>query len=592
MIDIRGPRPILRNLSRTPSDWSKHVLSLTATKSLSANPGTFDVTLVPAPGQDVPEVTSIRMQSVLYSMFKAMDVVHLGMHWRNPETQKTENNIFMWGIIDNVFKVKQQMGTNVTRGVRIRGQDATKLFSKDEVVYAPLQVADPDLLKIFGPRANFLDYQRGYIDSDDPSSIFLQGDVVTALWWILRNIPATDVQLEGPNGDPMAIQNIIMVNKTGRHNLLAFAKDIIHEPTLTKFSGTIMNYMRSVIDPDMYELWFDTVPDPEADKGAGSAYPILICRPKPFDFSWDWDSKGTPLKEGNQKAGITAGGGGGEELPQIIDVNLPFWDDLVSPTSENVTINEDDILTKNIGVSDYEVYTFYNMMASKDPIAGMLFGAFGYYLPLIDIQMAKVYGVRALLGQSKMFGGSYADKRNAVEAAAKRLSEEPLDVNGIIDWGIASATAVINEAQSIDDFAMTKRDMIWRWNRYNHMMMSGPITIKGRPVSVGGKAILPDEETKGFRYLTAPAGTPSLSPVPAMPSLDSNFTTRKGIESYITQWTQNYTFGTPWQTSMALTRGHNSDEIKAYALQRNFNKPVSLNVNRIISIEKDIFGTE
>lgn len=559
-VDIRKVSPVFRNLSRTPGDWSKHVASMSISKTVSGNPGTFEISLAPFPDYDMDSITKEEIEGAVYSLIKPMDVIHIGMRWFNPETKRMEEYIPMWGIVDNVYKSKSQSGNGVRREIKIRGRDATKLMIEDNVVFAPLMAESAKLKEMFGDRVEFLNYIRGYVKGDDTRNVFLDSPAVDALYWVLRNMPATNVALES-NGKVTGIRDYMMAN------LSSFKEDIILEPTLTQFSGSVMNYLRELVDEQFYELWVDTIPLTDHDSGEGSAVPVLIVRPKPFDFAWDVDNNGKPL---SRWAGKQLGTNG------IADVELPFFEDVVSPTlGKNVTVLEAEILSKDLGVSDYEVQTFYNLIASKDVIGANLFGTYGYWMSLLDVTAMKAYGVRPMQGSSRMFWGSFEATHDVVAAAAKNLSEGKLTSSGYVQWDIPNlgdANKDPNVGIAMDAFVQKRRDMLWRWNRYNQILESGTVTINGKPVSVGCKVEMPEEYSKGY--------------------VDPNgkLVKNQGMTFYCVGYTHRYQFGnTPaWTTSLNVIRGYNQDDLTAYAWGRKFDEPTALDTNGIMTVDKDV----
>jgi hypothetical protein len=102
----------------------------------------------------------------------------------------------------------------------------------------------------------------------------------------------------------------------------------------------------------------------------------------------------------------------------------------------------------------------------------------------------------------------------------------------------------------------SKRDRLWRWNRFNHIFESGRLIVKGQPIFVGSKINLPDEQ------------------VVAVDSDRSTIKRYQGMNFYCMGVGHSYQFGEGWNTSLSLARGRNEDHLKDYANLRKFNLPI------------------
>jgi len=255
---------------------------------------------------------------------------------------------------------------------------------------------------------------------------------------------------------------------------------------------------------------------------------------------------------------------------------LPFWE---SPVVHNVVyfepvkITEEEILQKGLGVSDEEVFSMYKVGGSRDVIAMSEIGKFGYYFPLLDADILRAYGMREHQAETKLCPYS---SDNARLKWAKDLSAEDLSVNPYDVWGIVNnlrstlaTTKIIEEIldaiknNKLDELFSrgsqvlltgVKRNRVWRWNRYNQILESGQITIKGRDIRVGSKVELPEEFCRGYIE-------------------DGNSKKRRsfvGMEFYCVDAEQRWQFGQPWTTTLALTRGHNKTQLQAFHDQHGF----------------------
>jgi hypothetical protein len=243
------------------------------------------------------------------------------------------------------------------------------------------------------------------------------------------------------------------------------------------------------------------------------------------------------------------------------------WDTL----PETVTIPESDIEEKALGVSGDEVYSMFKIGGAKDVLASGIVGKYGFYFPLLDAEMAKAFGVRALIVESKLMPG--------VNNAMMDVNPEAVnDADAAVDYeaygipNVAKDTMTEMEYNQLVDFMQrrdrksnstaaskfltkVKRDRLWRWNRFNHVLESGTLQMKGKPVRVGMKAFLPDEASRGV----------------AQDNGDRQM--HRGMQYYVVGVDQTYRFGANWTTGLTLTRGHNDNELHAIHDSRGFNQP-------------------
>lgn len=563
-LDIRQPRPIFRNRSNAPQEWSAHVLSMNVTKTQSIEPGTFEVRLLPYPiHEDSPTqlIGTYGMTAAAYSAFRAQDVVHLGMRWFNPATGKLENNIFMWGLVDNVYYDYHQQGNSVSRVVVVRGRDATKLLITDTIVFAAMLANNSKVKQALGKTAEFISYMRG-ATANSKENVFFNMLLIKTFAWLVNNIPAISVTLEE---EGQSVQR--QVKDILGYEFTTYKDDRLYMPGASMYSGSMINYFRSILDEQFYEMWIDTVPTNLS--GDGDAYPKLIIRPRPFDFDWEVDSDGTSFDNSalwvEKSASLTDSNG----LPIPSSTTAPTVGKATSPvTGSSLTIPNEDILHSGLGVGDYETFTFYTLTADNAAIGSSVLSQIGGYLALIDIPASKIYGIRALSGETKCV---YIDNIQPYRQYALSLMNAdpttwPAKAMGVTlaqESGIGTGTRNL----------LKRRDRLWRWNRYNHLFESGTMKIKGQPVSVGGNVFLPEKFSRGV-FDDSQNRKPQL-----------------GMTYYVTGWGQMYQWGADWETTLELIRGHNEKDLKAYANSRKFDKAASVDTNGIATMTvQEILG--
>ncbi len=518
-------------------DFSDLVLSLHTRKALGASAGSWEVQLRPNSDMTAASgITKDNFESVVYRMFRPMDVVLVGM---NGQT-------IMQGFVDNVYKTKTQQNEGVQRTITIRGRDATKLFIEDGVASAPELAVQDNVKKLLGESATqFLQWIRGLVDNGT-RNVFANGSIPEAMDWILTNIPSMSIVLDG----------VLQSKKSGDlflRKIVAYEKDSILDEPLSIYAGKIINYLTQLVDEAFYEVWVDTIP--AALNPAGNIdSPCLFVRPKPFDRSYEVNSDGQAPEIGGMgmvfAKKVTSG------------FKVETWDTLTCPIyGEATTLEESDILQKNLGVSDYDVLTMYKVVAAKDPLAVSELGKFGMYFPLIDGNMVRLYGLREIQAQSKML--------------PPMTNWFPPSLGGVgvtNDFPMSYFLSKVGEkigGEEVFRGTLQRRDRFWRWNRYNHIYETGTITIGGRDVRVGSKVKLSDEATRGI-------------------IVDENRdrSPHQGMEFYCVSVDQFYQFGQNWTTALALTRGHNPEELKKYHDQRGFDKKAGDNGVLTVSYEQ------
>lgn len=571
MFEQRQPRPIFRNLSAKAqgrpqgSELSDYVVSLRTNKTLSYAAGTWEVELVPHPQEGGFGVTSENWESYIYASIRPMDAVLLGVNCGD-QNGKVRDQTFMLGFVDSVYKSKSTYGDRVRRSIVVRGRDASKLFLEDFIANAPELATEKRVIDVLGAkRTQFMDFIRGLVGQGKAKeNVFVNSKVPDALLWILDNMPAMRIALPYFDGvrEPHDIFKV---------SLASFANDRIFNEQMNMYAGSVMNYFVQMIDPMFYELWVDTLPADSPLNDSGLDRPILICRPKPYDHSYEVDSLGNPVETDAEAwdaaQGRTTFRAGG----------LQSWETLASPiTGEVATIRDWEVLEKGVGVSDEEVFTMYKLFGAKDPIAVSTVGRYGMYYPLLDTLTTQTYGLRELQGQSRMIGFASDWSQKAMSnpkiAESYRVGhgafnlpmpkeKAPLvvtfeQVRGIMERG---DSAEVNTTGVARFLTREKRDRLWRWNRYNHMIESGQATVMGRQIFVGSKVEFPDDAPRsGYR----------------------------GMEFYCTGVSQSYTFGSAWTTRLALTRGHNPKALREYHDFRKFDEPAG-DANFVFSAEKD-----
>ena len=593
--DIRRPQPIFLNLSPTidgMDDLSEYAMTTHTRKGLSTNAGTWEVTLAPSPYAK-ERISRGDFQNIVYQSIRPMDCVIIG-EWGQgfDDNDQYSAQHFMFGFVDNVYRSYAVVNNRVEKTVNVRGRDATKLFAMDNIASAPELATQQELKDAFvNPKVlEFIQYMRGVVNN---KQIFVNSFIPQLIYWILANAPSTRIALDylqgkqSNKGDPKELLSPADLFQT---YLMARADEKVYDIPMSLYSGSLLNYFTSAIDSAFYELWIDTMPYNSPSNKTGNTRPCLILRPKPYDYAWEkTNSKGEPL--GNVFCELNPD----SPLTSINkwdnDKNKNYnWQNFTHPiaTAGSFTVNDEDILQSNLGISDEEIFTMFRVNGKGDIIGTGQLATYGLNFPLIDAMNMKAYGMRELSMESGLIPPSIddlsqtytntktgkiinRDERNKVAKAWGKDIQVTKGVSKAKDLPDYVENYPVNAANKalIGLVTTEKRDRLWRWNRYNHLLESGMATIKGRCVFVGQK-MKSGSDTNLFwtRGLFDPQTR----------QRNSN----KGMEFYCVGVEQHGGWGQTWKTTLSLSRGANMSELESYYNQRHYDK-ASGTANQIFS---------
>ena len=582
-LDIRRPQPIFLNLSPTidgMEDLSDYAMTTHTRKSLSVSAGTFEVTLAPSPYVK-ERISRADFQNIVYQSIRPMDCVIIG-EWGqgfNDDDQYSQQH-FMFGIVDNVYRSYASVNGNVERSVNIRGRDATKLFAMDNIALAPELATNPDLKNAFVNTKvlDFLQMLRGTVNE---KSVFINSWLPQAIYWILQNAPSMRIGLDYLQGKTSVKGNpkdVISPADLFQTYLMSRADEKVYDIPMTMYSGSLLNYFTSLIDPAFYELWIDTMPYNSPSNKTGTTRPCLIMRPKPYDYIWEkTNSKGENLQnvflEMDPDNPLTS-----VKMWSDKDNANYNWQRFMHPIAgSSFTVKDEDIMRSNLGISDEEIFTMFRVNGKGDIIGTGMLSTFGLNFPLIDAMNMKAYGMRELSFESGLMPPSvddlsqrynpkleqkipFDDRMDCAKAWGKPLTKT--GVFAAADWLDAvdnNESNVLMNNTVLRLVTTEKRDRLWRWNRYNHLLESGMAIIKGRNVFVGQKMVS-NSDTNLFwtRGLFDPQNRVRNS--------------KRGMEFYCVGVEQSGGWGQTWQTTLSLSRGANMSELETYYNQRGFNK--------------------
>jgi hypothetical protein len=219
--------------------------------------------------------------------------------------------------------------------------------------------------------------------------------------------------------------------------------------------------------------------------------------------------------------------------PSNLSIIIPWtWDGADSFYRTMVTneqyhvIHDEDIIQESLGTSDYEVIDYISVRSRKDMEQDPSKSLTGYSYPLMDGYKIRKFGLRSFDVESNLLHTSY--KLTASEAQNYKIAAPEKN-------DIFSSTEYVNN-----------RERLFNWYRYNDIMESGILIIKGnQDIRIGDKIYMPDAVSKGGNL---------------------------GIYAYVQGVKNRYEYtqtGVKFETTLEIIRGENPDDIEAYRSQTN-----------------------
>ena len=396
----------------------------------------------------------------------------------------------MLGIVDRVERQSSRVGPTTSESLRVTGRDFGKLL-QDNIVHASLAVPDApqflaDVEQVTGPEHVLLVSLPGTwgpiatAGATEVPGVFVAESIQTIVDWILRFGPSMTLpQLDavaGGSGKPGEF-----IDTTA--SITTWNDARVWSEGLNDYNGSIYGFIKALLDPDFYEFYMTSIPVP------GNDLPriMLVIRPKPFDEAT------LDFAIVNEDPGIT-------------------WESLRTTTEalDYHTITSAQVLSEEIGVSDTDVFSYYETTARFDLIGNEESRQAGLYYPLVDLWQLKRFGLRAYNARVTMMA---SDLTVIIEGTGEGIS----DLHS-----------------QVEEF----RNRLLNWHRLADYFESGSMKVLGRDHFRPGDPVFVD-------YM--------------LPHLGSS----RGVKFYAPQVTHSWTFGQPYVCNLQLARGHNSSTIAA-----------------------------
>jgi Tfp pilus assembly protein PilZ len=484
--DIKARVKFLSAKDDAAKELSSSVVSVQTSKYMNQVAGSFEIRLIPQPSRGSNQ-TSIKQLAYLYSNAHPMDLISIGF-------QKPGGK--MLGLVDNVFKRKTLVNRGIRREIIIKGRDFGKLLIEDNSHPSPNKKGGNaefkeralEMLKKVGivktdeearqhPFAFMFDELRvpehfdpetgGYLGSS-----FHGATIEDAINFVLKSLTTLRVIVSFRGEKNVSAGKLLLRDK----KIKCRPEDKLASDGLSRYTGSIANFLNQIIDKDFYELFIDSI-------GENA---VLVVRPRPFDRIGDK---------------ITASDG---SITEIKENDSFCWENLKTLITNEPyhVIKDEDILTSALGTSDYEVFTFYRHIASKELFGQILQESYGAFYPIADFAQLKRFGLRL---------------RDSSSQLVKVFDED---------------------SKQIIHRVLGMRDRMFNWNRYNGFLESGSITVKGNDkYRIGDRIFLKDEIAKNGE---------------------------RGILAYCVGVNDMYQVGTPYITNLQIIRGENEKFLKAF----------------------------
>ena len=446
--------------SNAQIDVSLDVVAFSYQKSKQARggatpAGSFSLTLMPREhiGSGITHVERI---GEYYRRFQPQSAVSLGI--------QRDGGITL-GLVDSVTESFTLTGNRVSRSITLSGTDIAKILTRDQICRAALNsegaIAFQNAIEKELGAANSI--AKNFVGLEGPpekggngtARTFLLQDVDDVIRYIIGSLPSMKIpSLSAVFGPEAPMEEVIRTDKC----ITTFSRARVSSDSPRTFQGTYFNFVSSILDEDLYEIWVDTIPMGSRTYPGGfgmkAPQPVLIVRPCPFDE----DIKYARVEE---DPGITW-----ESLTTMVEKETAHIIGLKDVINASFTMTDAEALSYYLAFNNFEL-----LGASGGTQVGMLF-------PLVDTWTLKRYGLQKYEAHLTLVG----DGENQI------TNDE--------EWHPDSVTGVL--APSI----IEARNRLFNWYRGNPFYELATLTVYGRDdFRIGDPVVLP--------WRTPPFGVPA-----------------------------------------------------------------------------------
>jgi hypothetical protein len=274
-------------------------------------------------------------------------------------------------MIDSIPEPTSSDNTRTSRAVVVNCSGLlSKVLIRDTIMNAPQLALIPEVQDALGnDRVQFFQNIRG-LSADGKTGTFANSQPEEAIKWILNNTPSTNLDVYSVTGTNLTVKSFMgKIGDTDLDGIHLYDfhflnNEALFDANLSKYSGTILNYILACLDQDFYELFFETT-----NLSNGQPVNRMTIRTKPFTYQ-----------------DVNTG-----------DDNWFCWESLGS-----YSIDRTKVLNENLAQSDFEVKNVFQTYFQKALVASAQSATskWGLQFPIINAESIKKFGLRELTMQS------------------------------------------------------------------------------------------------------------------------------------------------------------------------------------------------
>lgn len=491
-------------------DLSPIVAGFTTSKSLATPMGQWQVQLLPSLARGTRRYET-------YSEFAAQirpnAVVSIGWDWPGG---------IMLGLVSNVNHGRS-VGRGIANTITLSGNDFGKVLVNDHIIRASLTTQDNEkfiqaITRVAPTNAMIRALPAPWGPTrEDGGNAFVQARVKDVAEWLLRETPAMTIPVLGGTGGSGRVGDYIRAVVPSAWN-----DGRIQAENLWTYQGTIWGFLDQILDRDFYDVYIDSRPrriiprrarvETYTEAEAAAKAPGTVSEEEfyPTDDSRPLDLpdlvlniRPKPFDE------VTL-----EYLPTTEATTLT-WDALKTSTgAEHHQIPLDRVLNEQMGISDADVFTYYLVQSDYDIAGNPNAAAEGLFFPAVDLYGLQRHGVRAYEARLSLLGSDVRGKETGDADYVQQITSEVIEF----------------------------RNRLFNWHRLADYFESGQLTVAGADdYRIGDPVYLPWKR-------------------PLRGGIDFSSTLR-GLRYYCVATQHQWTLGSPYTTTLSLTRGHNQSLI-------------------------------
>ena len=481
---------LLSNKSDVSQDLSNSVIAFQVQKNMNQLAGSFQLVMVPRQSLESENSQSdSKMLAYIYRNIHPMDLISIGV--------ESDGGI-MLGIVDNVFRSRTTYNNQVSSQIIVRGRDFGKILIEDNIMTAPASdegyrlkleemlletnivsgMAGEDVTQ--HPLVNYHTNNRApqhiTAKGDSAGRSFIGTTVSEAVKYILKHLTSLRLKMVFDGRKDVSAHELLTYFVDSREG------DEIANESFNRYEGSVGNFLYSVVDRELYEIFVETYLE----------QPALIVRPKPFDRLGD----------------IVTDIGGQKKILNKSDKFI--WDQTKNILNGEYfhEVTEQEIIQLNMGVSDYESFSVY-IHHPRYNILGAAYDNVRMFFPMHDFFSIKRYGLKV--------------KETVTNLINLEKDEDTF----------------IKDKPKKDHAIQGHRDRAFNWYRYNPILESGTVTVRGHDYyKLGDKIKLVDEIAQNGQ---------------------------REILGYLTGYSHQWQYGGLFTTTLQLTRGENAKAIADFA---------------------------